>query len=235
MLFQYMRRAQRILRDQRVQLINPADLMAFVNEARGQIAGEAECVVATGALNITSASQVYALSSITFSSGIAGALSARTLWRNVSSGRSWITPRPWPWFSRYNLTTPPLAAGPPTTWAQYAPGAAGSVYVSPMPDANYTLSVDSICYPSTLTNDTDPEVIPYLWTDAIAYYAVYLGMLAMQTGGSTAESDKMYQRYQQYVARGRMAATPDVLPTNYQQTPPMPENQLATPATPGAR
>ena len=44
-LFEYMRRTQRILRDQRVQIINPSDLIAFINEARGQIAGEAECIL----------------------------------------------------------------------------------------------------------------------------------------------------------------------------------------------
>ena len=115
----------------------------------------------------------------------------------------------------------------PRIWSQYGQGAAGTVYVSPIPDANYTLSIDSACYPSTLTADTDVEVIPYLWTDAIAYYAAYLGLMAMQTGGNTQESDRMYKRYQEYVARARMAANPSILPSNYQQSPPMPSNQLA--------
>ena len=219
MLFQYMRRAQRILRDQRVQMISPADLIAFVNEARGQIAGEAECVVATGALNITSASQVYPFSSLTFSNGIAGALNVRTMWYGVGSGQIWIRPRPWPWFALYHLNNAAPQPGPPKIWSQYGQGVDGTFYLSPVPDQNYTLSVDSICYPAELKTDADPEVIPYLWTDAIAYYALYLGLLAMQTGGSTAESDKMYQRYEQYVARARRAATPPVLPSIYAQQP----------------
>ena len=231
-LFEYMRRTQRILRDQRVQIINPSDLIAFINEARGQIAGEAECILAVGSLAVTAATQIYPFTSVTFSSGIAGALNARTLWRNVSTGRSWMTPRSWPWFSLYYLTTPPIAAAAPSIWAQYGQGAAGTVYVSPIPDANYTLSVDASCYPSTLSADTDVEVIPYLWTDAIAYYAAYLSLMAMQTGGNTQESDRMYKRYQEYVARARLSANPSILPSNYSHSQPMPSNQLGGPQMP---
>lgn len=226
-LFEYMRRTQRILRDQRVQFVNPTDLIAWVNEARGQIAGEAECVLAVGSLAVTSASQVYPFTSVTFSSGIAGALNVRTLWRVVAStGKTWMVPRPWPWFSLYNLTTPQITPAAPKIWAQYGQGAGGSVYVSPTPDTNYTLSVDAMCYPNRLALDTDVDVIPYLWTDAVAYYAAYLAMLAMQTGGNTRESDAMYKRYQEYVARARMAANPSILPSNYTRSQPIPSNQL---------
>ena len=40
MLFQYQQQTQRLIRDTRQELVNPDDLVTFINEARGQLAGE---------------------------------------------------------------------------------------------------------------------------------------------------------------------------------------------------
>ena len=157
-----------------------------------------------------------------------------TLWYQVAADeRIWIAPRPWPWFSIYNLKSPAIPSGPPAEWSQYGPGTTGSVYLSPLPDQSYTIIADSVCYPSPLVTDSDLEVLPGLWTDAVPYYAAYLALLSMETPLALQAADKMYQRYQEYVMRGRLAATSDILPRNYQQSSPMPANQLAAPTRGG--
>jgi hypothetical protein len=82
-------------------------------------------------------------------------------------------------------------------------------------------------------NDTTAEAIPYLWTDAVPYFAAYLALLSSQTGARTADADKMMQRYTEFVERAKRAATGDVLPWQYQGQP-VPGG-LNTPAAPSAR
>lgn len=220
MLFAYQQMTQRFIRDAKQELVNPDDLVTFINEARGQLAGEADCIVHVGTLALTSPTQVYPFSAIALGvTGIAGPLKVRTLWYGVASGQLWIRPRPWPWFSLYELSNPVPSQGPPKVWAQYGQGASGTIYVSPLPDTGYSVQADCICYPSPLALDTDPEVIPYQWTDAIPYYAAYLAMLSMETPAALQEADKMFGRYQEYVARARRAATSPVMPGIYAQSP----------------
>ena len=317
MLFQYQQETQRLIRDTRQEQVEPADIVTFINEARGQLAGESDCIVQVGNLTLDSPTQVYPFSGITFAPvavagsllydnggalntddgtypasgsgapgsiwsnggevnvvlggisvpgapvyfgsvtsaqllalgglglptsdpqvsnqlwnqdgrvlisvgtepGIAGTLKVRTLWYSVGTGQLWIRPRPWPWFSLYELSNPVPSQGPPKVWAQYGQGASGTIYISPLPDIAYTVQADCICYPSPLATDNDPEVIPYQWTDCIPYYAAYLALLSMETPLALQQADKMYQRYGEYVARARKAATSPVLPGIYAQQP----------------
>ena len=75
----------------------------------------------------------------------------------MGTGQLWIRPRPWPWFSLYELSNPVPSQGPPKVWAQYGQGASGTIYISPLPDIAYTVQADCICYPSPLATDLDPR------------------------------------------------------------------------------
>src|SRR5277367_5593898 len=198
MLFTYMRRVQRLIRDTRQQLINPADLIDYVNEARSQLAGESECIRYLGSLALTMGTRVYPFSAITLpggaGAGVQGILNVRTAWYQIGTGQVWFRPRAFEWFSIYELNSAAPSSGPPYAWAQFAQGASGSIYISPLPNIAYTLSLDCVCYPIALVDDTTVEAIPFLWTDAVAYYATYLAMLAMETGAATDEAQKMFAR-----------------------------------------
>ncbi len=214
-------------------------LTGFINSARGQLAGEAECIRFMGSLTATIGSRVYPFTSITLTAavGIQGVINARNVWYQVGSGQVLLRPRPFEWFSLYELNTPVPQSGPPQVWSQYGQGAeaqtspnpvgGGSLYVSPLPDVAYVMPVDTVCYPIPLVDDTTPEAIPYLWTDAVPYYAAYLALLSSQTGARMQQAQEMLKQYTDFVARARRAATPSVLPTIYPQQPnPVRANQL---------
>ena len=121
-------------------LYAPADLTAFINTARGQIAGEGACIRRDLTLAVTSASIVYPFSAISLGSdtSIAGVINVRTAWYQAGGGRVWMAPRPFEWFSLYELNNPGTTpAGVPKTWSQLGQGAGtsatqgGSLYISP--------------------------------------------------------------------------------------------------------
>ena len=230
-------------------LYSTTDLTTYINSARGQLAGEAECCRFMASLAVSAAGGYiypFTATNLTGSAGVQGILAVRMAWYQVGSGQRLIRLRSFEWFGHYELNNPVPDSGPPRVWAQYGQGAeaqsvpnpvgGGSIYLSPIPDANYTLRLDTVCYPVPLTDDSTPEAIPYLWTDAVPYYAAYLALLGAQTGARTAEADKMFERYQMFVARARGASTPSVMPGSFPQAPSLVRaNQLGAAPQSGGR
>jgi len=243
MLTAYLTATQNLLQNPAAPtpLYAPATLTAYINSARAQLAGESKAVRFMGSLALSIGVNAYPFSSITLTgaaaAGLAGVLDVETLWYSVGQGQKWIRQRPWPWFARYELSNPVPPSGPPTVWAQFGQGAAGqtspnpvgggSLYISPLPDYTYTVPVDAVCYPIPLVDDTTPEAIPYLWTDAVPYYSAYLALMSAQTNARMEQAKAMYGLYEEFVKRARRAATPMVLPGIYPQNPnPARANQL---------
>ncbi len=94
----------------------------------------------------------------------------------------------------------------------------GSFYLDPPPDLVYTLNCDCVCYPIALAADIDVEAIPYLFTDAVPYFAAYLALLSSQTSARQADAERLFGYYQTFVKRARQASNPSVNRTSYEQS-----------------
>jgi hypothetical protein len=221
----YVTKTQRLLQNPAAptSLYSSADITAYINTARGQLAGEAECIRKMGTLSTVAGQQEYELESINLgtpaTTGIAGAINVKFIWYALGDGRRYIQMRPWEWFSLYNLNNPVPVGGPPKNWSQFGQGAAydetgsangGTFYLSPVPDAVYTLYLDCVCYPQTLVTDSDVEAVPYLWTDAVPWFAAAYGLWASQTAGRSADAERYFNTYSLFVERARKAANSSV-------------------------
>lgn len=241
MLNSYLAATQRLLQNPAApsSLYSIDDLTTYINSARGQLAGEGECIRAFATIDTVVAQRNYAFSDLVIgTTGIAGAIHVRSLRYAVGSGFQWMSPRAWEWYEFYYLNMPVPNSGAPVDWAQYGQGSApppagssgsGSFYIDPLPDIIYTLTADCVCFPSALASDADPELIPYLWTDAVPYFAAYLALMSAQVNTRMAEAEKMFGLYQTFVQRARQSANPSLLRGIYQQSPNVTQaNQLGT-------
>ena len=211
-----------------------ANLVTYINIARGQLAGETECIRIQGTLALSVGVRAYNFSSITIPTGVGlgGVINVRQILLAVGAGTpqgyKWLRPRGFEWFTLYRLNNPVPVEAQPNEWSQYAQGGSpqptsiqalgGSLYFDPIPDTGYTIQADTVCYPSMLASDTDPEPIPYLWTDAVPYYAAYQALLSAQSTARRADADRMFQSYQEFITRARQFSTPSVLPYQYPQS-----------------
>lgn len=178
--------------------------------------------------------QLYDFASINIGvpsfTGVQAVLNVRSLSYNSGGGGLWIPPRPWPWFQLYELNNATPQPGPPRTWAVFAQGAApgnaggqasivgGNFYISPPPDDVYVLTANSACYPVPLVDDTTPEAIPYLWTDAVPFFAAYFALMSAQTNARMADAAQMYKgHYNEFMDRARKQANPDTGRWQYDQ------------------
>jgi hypothetical protein len=209
-------------------LYSDQQLIIWINIARGQVAGEGGCIRLIGTVPTVVGQQAYNFSAINTgvaaTNGIQGIINIRSLSYGAGNGQLWMAPRPWPWFSLYNLNTAVPASGPPQEWSQFGQGAAqgaagssagsvtgGSFYVSPLPDDVYTLNCNAACYPIPLGVDSDPEALPYFWTDAVPFFAAYFALMSAQTNSRMADAAAMYKgHYNEFMERARKQANSGV-------------------------
>lgn len=225
MLNQYILQTQQLLQNPAspVALYSSSDLTSYINRARGQIAGEHACIRFRGSLSTVAAQQSYNFSSISLSggTGLGGILAVRMLTLATSTGNALINNVPWEWFNQYAIVQPTTLTGTPHVWAQYAQGANGSLLLNPVPTGVSVISVDCVCYPIPLVDDTTAEAIPYEWTDAVPFFAAYFALLSSQSGQRQADADRMMERYQFFANRARAAATPGTLPFQFDKSSPV--------------
>lgn len=213
-----------------------ADLDSYINQARGQLAGEAECVRYLGTLSTVIDQRNYNFSSISTgvaaTTGVQGAFNARSIRYAVGTGYQWVTPRAWEWFEFFSLNNPVPDSGPPGDWSQHKQGSAGagaitgigagtmisgSFFLDPIPDLAYSLVIDCACYPQLLSADADVEAIPFPFTDAVSYFAAYLALLSAQNNARMADAERYFGYYQVFMNRARTFSNPSVLRGLYEQ------------------
>lgn len=217
MLTAYIAQTQRLLQNPAAptSLYSTADITAYINYARKQLAGEGECVRYHGTISTVVGQTQYAFSGINIgvpgTTGIDGVYNVQSLHYVVASGQRWINPRPWPWYSLYVDNDPVPVPGPPTVWSRYGQGASqgdtgtaqgGTFYIN-TPDLVYTLNCNCMCYPIDLADDTTPEAIPFPWTDCVPFFAAYWAYLSSQTGARQADAERMYNHYETFLDRAR--------------------------------
>lgn len=227
MLTAYLAQTRSLLQlpgDDSSSLYTDADLTRWINLARGQLAGEAECIRFQGTISTVVGQQAYNFSNINTgvaaTNGIQGIINVRSIRYGIASGTIWIPGRPWEWFNFYALNNPTPVRGFPEQWSQYGQGAAasptgssasGSFYLDPVPDIIYPLACDCVCYPIDLASDLTVEAIPYLFTDCVPFFAAYYALLSAQTNARMADALNMYKMYNEFLQRARRGtnATPN--------------------------
>lgn len=79
----------------------------------------------------------------------------------------------------------------PGAWTQYGRGTSASVYLGPIPTAVVPMDWDCVMVPIHLAVDTDPEAIPYPWTDIVQYGAQREAYIAQQRIPDAEQIDKL--------------------------------------------
>lgn len=216
-LSDYQADLQLLINDTAAQFFQPADLTRFINWSRHRVAALGECIrwlPPSGAgQNQTVASQeVYPFSAVNAlipaGSGMSGVLSVRMVaissgtfrpaWRQVA----WTSNEAWLRSVQRNGSTIE-----PGIWSQYAQGAAGTIYLYPIPSQANPMDWDCTMLPIDLFSPTDPEAIPAPWTDFITLGALSRVRVAQQRH---AEAHAIEQWFLDSLSRARSEASGSV-------------------------
>ena len=100
----------------------------------------------------------------------------------------------------------------PTIFSQFGQGAAGSLYMYPLPSQTYQFETDCLCVPIDLESDSDTEALPEPWQDAVAFYAAHLAYLEL---ASFNNARAMFDYYDERVRRYSTGARPRYIANPY--------------------
>jgi hypothetical protein len=188
----YIADTQNILNDAGGQFFRPETLTSYINRARRRIAMVSGCVRIMPKGTQTVANQekydfrdwmalvqqtpgvreIFAVRSVAIALG-PGSGAWKPMWNYVIwsdfQARFRIWNRAWIGAISY-----------PGYWSQYSFGTLGSLYLAPIPSQIMPMEVDCSCLPLPLQKDSDPEVIPMPWQDAVPYFSGFLCMLQQQ-------------------------------------------------------
>ena len=304
MLFEYMQTTQRLIHDSRQRMIDPQDIVTYVNRARREVARRAQCIRyltpvsgALTAISVTAAGSGYSASPVvtiatpdspsgaaTTPNGVQATATATVSSGSISAvtigtpGNGYFEPavtitdttglgatavvtgistyvnqllegqEQYPFsnivfqttgiesviqvksvsiiYSNYRYSLPMYSFSiyqamirqyssasqyqyVPAFASQYGRGAAGIFYLYPIPSQTYQAEFDCICEPTDLVLDSDVEIIPDPWTDAVPFFAAYLCFLEMQNFNSARgiknEFDLFMRQYSSATQSGRIS------------------------------
>lgn len=217
----YLSNVERLLHDPSNQFWSVADLTAYINQARGQVASESQSVrvlapTGTGNNQTVVGQEVYKFSDVNAfvqqTAGVSSILMVRTIAVSWGAMRPILDQLVWSDFQAYLRSYSSGVQGQPAFWAQYGQGEGGSVYMWPIPSSVMNMDWDCICTPIDLATDSDTEAIPYPWTDAVAFFAAYLAQLNAQR---PEQAKQMFDQYTMFMKRARGMSESDYVPSFY--------------------
>jgi hypothetical protein len=191
MLAQHITDVRDLLNDQQGQFFPEATLARYVNRSRRRIAYASGCIrVVPPGIKTQRLQEVYSFSEWLSACqnqlpGIQSILACRSLAVAIGVGGWKPMWRRVVWsdfqarFRIYNGTFYGTVSEP-GWWAQYGEGPAGKLYLAPIPSQNNPMEPDLTCIPQPLLTDSDPEIIPQPWSDAVPYWAATLCLIQQQ-------------------------------------------------------
>jgi len=224
----YIQQVQRLLNDQIEATWNQYDIVAYINEARQQIALEGHCIRGVPQDLYTVVNQeVYDFSAINVAPfpGTLGVFSVGTiglLWgtfqyvlRRVSFGKYQALVR------NYSNTYQNI----PAVAAQVGDGLNSSIYTYPIANDVYQMLWDCYFLPIPLVDDTTYEALPVPWQTAVQYYAAFKALstihVGMQDGASLERmklADRWFAYYEKFMKRSRAMSQTNYVSNWYGRT-----------------
>ena len=179
-------------------------LTDFINLARQQIAVDGECVRTSGTGTVNGGLASGSIGSIITLPPAAGYAQAIVV-RNGTLNGARLDIRPWDWFVAYNMASPRVTP----VMSHQGEGSTSDLYFSSI--GGGALWLDVVALPIELNTDSDPDVIPYPWSDVVPFYAAWYAYMAFQR---QADADMFMMRYREFMRRARGESSSTNLPEN---------------------
>jgi len=176
----YLAQTSRLLHDPNNVTFSVPDLTAYINLARGQIAVGSQCVRQPDTVNTITSQETYAMP-IPSTPGVGQAFAVLNIAVNWGTAYQPVISRyTWADFQAYFRIFGGTQTGFPECFAIQGRGVAQIVYLFPIPSSVLATQWDCLHTVLAINSDTDPEAIPYPWTDCIPYYAAYFALINAQ-------------------------------------------------------
>jgi hypothetical protein len=208
----YLTTTRNYLHDPNGQVYSTAQLTAYINQGRGQVATLTGCCRTLQIVNTVVNQETYALPAINANGlgQVIGVMGISVPWGgNLKPTIDRVT---WSVLQAMYRSYSGLVAGFPQVWGQYGDASGGLVYMFPIPSQVLASEWDCVATVLPLAADTDPELIPYPFTDAVPMYAAWQALIGAQR---YQDAQAMMGMYRQTLKDARAGVMPVFVPSAY--------------------
>jgi len=197
-LSDYITQTRRLLHDANGNFYSDAELTDYINEARNRLIRDTGALRSYQTSTVTTNQELYSIGTLPNVSDLTmDILNINLIWGNTRIPLRYL---PWTQFNA-ELRFWQNYVGRPIAFSMYGPS---SFYISPVPDQDYAIEMDTVLMPTTLTNTSPNETIDDSYTSPVAYYAASVAKYKEQSYGESEIFKQEYIKKVQNVLVGTM-------------------------------
>lgn len=208
-LSDYITECRRLLHDATGAFYTDAELTDYINEGRSRLVRD------TGVLRqlqpdvAVTGQEVYTFATLPNGANTFDVLNINLYWGNTRIPLRYL---PWTQFNA-ELRFWQNYVGRPIAFSVYGQT---SYYISPVPQQDYAIELDTVVLPNVLVSNTTPEQIPISFTSPVAYYACHIAKFKEQAFGESEIFRQQYlQKMQNVIATAYTRRIPNPYSTPY--------------------
>ena len=173
----YITQVRRLLHDANANFWSDTDLTAYINTARNQLVRDTGCKRELQTSATVTQQEVYDYSSLPNGNNTLDIININLYWGNTRIPLRYL---PWTQFNA-ELRFWQNYVGRPIAYSMYGPN---GFYISPVPDQNYAMEVDTVVRPIDMVSLDQIETdIPEPWQNPVPFYAAYIAKYKEQSYG----------------------------------------------------
>lgn len=208
-LSSYLTATRRLLHDANANFWTDPELTDYINDARNRLVRDTGVLRTIQQSTAVTNQEVYPFSALPQGTQTMDILNINLYWGNT---RVPLRYQPWTQFNA-ELRFWQNYVGRPIAFTLYGPQ---QFYLSPIPDQNYVIELDTVIEPTPLVLVTDTDPIPDPWTGPVPFYASYLAKFKEQSYGEAELFQQQYKNRVQSVLTGTFTRRmPDPYSTIY--------------------
>jgi hypothetical protein len=165
-LSDYILECRRLLHDANGNFYSDSELTDYINDGRSRMVRDTGCLRTYQTSSVSANQEIILTSSLPNGTNTLDIINLNLIWGNTRIALQYLP------FTDFNarLRYYQNYTGRPIAYAMYGQT---SIYLGPVPDQTYSIELDTVILPTSLTTSSPTETIPAPYTTPVAFYACY--------------------------------------------------------------
>lgn len=188
-LSDYITECRRLLHDANGNFYSDSELTDYINDGRSRLVRDTGCLRTYQTSSVSANQEIILTSTLPSGTNTLDIINLNLIWGNTRISLQYLA------FTDFNarLRYYQNYIGRPIAYTMYGQT---SIYLGPVPDQTYSIELDTVVLPTSLSTSSPTETIPSPYTSPVSFYACYKAKHKEQAYG---EAEIFKQEYTEQV------------------------------------
>lgn len=165
-LSDYITECRRLLHDANGNFYSDSELTDYINDGRSRLVRDTGCLRTYQTSSVSANQEIILTSTLPSGTNTLDIINLNLIWGNTRISLQYLA------FTDFNarLRYYQNYIGRPIAYTMYGQT---SIYLGPVPDQTYSIELDTVVLPTSLSTSSPTETIPSPYTSPVSFYACY--------------------------------------------------------------